>query len=63
MMETNPWAPGKPSVSTHKDAERQRIARQTAEFIKRGGKINQIAPGVTGFVPIRQTRVKQGESA
>lgn len=61
-METNPWAPGKPSASTHKDAERQRIARQTQEFIKRGGKISQYPPGFTGFTPAHTTsRVKRAE--
>lgn len=61
-METNPWAPGKPSASTQKIAESERIARQTAEFIKRGGKISQYPSGFTNFTPAHTTpRVKRAE--
>lgn len=52
-MEVNLWAPGKPSQSRQKHAERERIARQTEEFLRRGGKITIAKPGQAGERPHR----------
>lgn len=53
MSDISGWAPGKPSQSRQKLAERERIERQTAEFLKRGGKITVVKPGQAGERPHR----------